>query len=541
LDSETDPATIPRPVAVAEPAARGDRAPIAEPTPTPAAIREALRSYEDISSDATELPGVASRRARSRWIAGVVLVGVVALFGATLGRRYMSGFAKAPAAASEAAPDGRVAGMLEAAARLLDQGDLEGAKEQLDKATVLGEKDPAVVSALARLETIRADVYWLKLRLLDPADQGLVADTNQQLGRRIGKAREAVDRATTVAATDPMVIRARIDLLRLARELPEARKLVGPLSQNASLPENAYVLAALDLAEQTPVWSSIIDRLRTASAAERELGRARAALIYALIRSGDVTQAKSELGKLESRSKSHQLLSDLESFVDRHSAPPDAGPDVKKEVATVDPSKLPLLESKGPDIEPRERPGDVRSKLKDAHAAFQRGDLPKAESLYRAVLAQHPKNTEALAGLGDIAKQRRDTATAGQMYEQALRDNPTYLPALIAQADHKWDSGDRKGAISLYRRVLEQAGASSDYGQRAAARIAQGEGSGKEPSEKPPSEKPPSEKPPSEKPPSEKPPSEKPPSEKPPSEKPPEKKPDESPHIDTTDLPEFNK
>ena len=405
LDSQTDPPTIPRPVAVPDPPRSVQRAPVAEPTPTPAAIREALRSYEDISSDATELPGVASRRARSRWIAGVVLLGIIVLFGATLGRSYLSRFAKPPAPASEAAPDGRVAGMLEAAGRMLDEGDLEGAKEQLDKATMLGEKDPAVISALARLETIRADLYWLKLRLLDPADQGLVADTNQQLGRRVGKAREAVDRATAVAATDPIVIRARVDLLRLARELPEARKLVGPLSQNASLPENAYVLAALDLAEQAPVWSSIIDRLRTASAAERELGRARAALIYALIRSGDVTQAKSELAKLESRSKSHQLLPDLQSFVQRHSATADAGPNVKKEVATVDPATLPLLETKGgPDIEPRDRPGDVRSKLKDAHAALQRGDLSRAETLYRAVLAQQPRNTEALAGLGDIAK-----------------------------------------------------------------------------------------------------------------------------------------
>jgi predicted Zn finger-like uncharacterized protein len=527
LDSQTDPPTIPRPVAVPERPVSAQRVPVADPTPTPASIREALRSYEDISSEATELPGVASRRARSRWIAGVVLLGIIVLFGATLGRSYMKSFAQPAPPASEAAPDGRVAGMLDTAGRMLDEGDLEGARGQLDQATALGANNPAVISALARLETIRADLFWLKLRLLDPANQDLVADTNQQLGHRVGKARVAVDRATAVAATDPTVIRARIDLLRLARELPEARKLVGPLSQNASQPENAYVLAALDLAEQAPVWSSIIDRLRTASAAERELGRARAALIYALIRSGDVTQAKSELGKLETRSKSHQLLTDLQSFVGRHSAPPDAGPNAKKEVATVDPSTLPLIETKGgPDIEPRDRPGDVRTKLKEAHAALSRGDYGKAEALFRSVLAQHPKNTEALSGLGDVAKARRDPATAGQMYEQALRDNPTYIPAMIAQADHKWDNGDRKGAIALYRRVLEQAGAGSEYGQRAAARIAQGEGGGKEPSERAPSEKPAGEKPAGE---------------QKPAEAPSEKKPDEKPHIDTTDLPEFNK
>ena len=34
----------------------------------------------------------------------------------------------------------------------------------------------------------------------------------------------------------------------------------------------------------------------------------------------------------------------------------------------------------------------------------------------------------------------------------------------------------RRGAIALYRRIVEQAGSSTDYGQRAQARIAQGEG-----------------------------------------------------------------
>ena len=88
--------------------------------------------------------------------------------------------------------------MLETAARMLDEGDLrgrQGAARQGDRART--KKDLAVVSALARLETIRADLYWLKLRLLDPADQAPGAPTPiNSSGRRIGKAREAVDRAT---------------------------------------------------------------------------------------------------------------------------------------------------------------------------------------------------------------------------------------------------------------------------------------------------------------------------------------------------------
>ena len=82
---------------------------VPDPTPSPSEIREALRSYEDISADAVGIPGVGSWRARSRWIAAVVLLVVVVLFGATLGRRYMNRMAK-PTPASEAAPSPSVSG-----------------------------------------------------------------------------------------------------------------------------------------------------------------------------------------------------------------------------------------------------------------------------------------------------------------------------------------------------------------------------------------------------------------------------------------------
>jgi len=67
-------------------------------------------------------------------------------------------------------------------------------------------------------------------------------------------------------------------------------------------------------------------------------------------------------------------------------------------------------------------------------------------------------------------------AAAARMYDRVLAQNPSYLPAILASADQKWESGDKKGALSLYRRLLEQAGPSSEYGAHAAARIAQGEG-----------------------------------------------------------------
>jgi tetratricopeptide (TPR) repeat protein len=252
------------------------------------------------------------------------------------------------------------------------------------------------------------------------------------------------------------------------------------------------------------------------------VGRARAALVYALARSGAVADARSEVDKLESQTKSHPLLAELRSFVLRYESAADAGVAAANQVAAVDVSKLPKLDTRpGPPGESEKggtiavSGGDFRVKLKQANLALQRGDLETAHQLYQAVLSQQPNNTEAMSGLAEVARKRKDPETARRMNEKVLEQNPSYLPALIAAADSRWETGDRAGALKLYRRVLEQAGPGTEYGQRAQARIAQSEKSGSEKSGSSPAE-PPSQPAPS-----------------PPSE--------DKPQIDTTDLPEHNK
>lgn len=489
----------------------------AQMTPTPGELREAYRAEtESLTEGRFPSAPPPSRRRAPRWILALVLLGAIALVAGTVGRKYIARFV-VPDNQATRASDARVAEMLDKADRLLEDADLEGAREQLDKASALADSDPAVRTALARLETIRADLVWLKLRLLDPTDTLLVQATHRQLGQRVGRAKDAAESASKVAPNEPAVIRARIDALRLAGDLAQARALVSPIAQNQGTPENAYVLAALDLAEAAPGWAAIIERLRTAASADKDLERGRVALIYALARADKVSDAQTELGKLEARSATHPLLPELKAFLARFSASSDGAADAG-EVATVDPASLPVLDTSQP-AEPSEAPaGDFRQNLKQADAALKRGDLDRAQALYNAVLAKDPGNTEAIAGLGDVARLKKDPETAAKMYDKVLKDNPSYLPALMARADQKWDSGDKQGAATLYRRVLEQAGPSSSYGQRAAARIAQA-------SESPAPSPPPAttSAPPSE----------------PPEEAPAPK--EEQPHIDTTDLPEFSK
>jgi predicted Zn finger-like uncharacterized protein len=443
-----------------------------EPTPRPplSASRASFHSYDEFAAPPSQRE-LHARRARSRWIVGVVLLGIAGLVAVTAGRRYLVQGAVPSAQQPVPDSDTRVKDFLERGKRLTEDGDYEGAQEELVKASALAEKDPQVLAALARLSTLRADVSWLRLRLLDPASTELVSATHRELGRRVGRTRQAVDRAFAVAPEDPVVIRARIDAMRLSGESEKAREWVAPVSNNPSQPENAYVLAALDLSDAAPVWASVLDRLRTAAAGEREPARARAALIYALARSGNTEDARAELAKLETQARPHVLLEELRGFVSRASSAAAAGSAAP--ARAVDPTKLPQLDTSD-SAEERDTgvtPRDFRQALTQAAAASRAGDLARAERLYRAALEDQPGNVEALSGLGDVARRRGDSARAAELYDQVLRQNPSYLPAMIASADQKWAAGDRAAALALYKRIVDQAGASSDYGARAQARL----------------------------------------------------------------------
>jgi len=449
--------------------------PRAAPTPEPPPIstRNRLPSYDDLAEHVDPV-----RRARSRWIAGVVFLAVAGLLGATLGRQYLVRLSTGRKA-EPAHRDDRTGRFLSEGLRLLDQADYDGAQEQLAKAQALADRDPGVLSALARLETVRADALWLKLRLLDPTAKDGVQTTTRELTRRAGRARQAVDAAFAVAADDPVVVRSRIDAMRIAGEETKAREWIAPIAASASDPQNAYVLAALDLSETAPAFGTVIDRLRAAAVSEHESLRARGALIYALVRAGRVVEAETELAKVTGGEHPHPLADELKSFVGRFSAALDGGAaaapaSASASAAAGTTAPAPAAE-RAPGAGEGLPGGDFRVRLTLAAQASSRGDLARAAELYQSVVNEQPGNTEALSGLADVARRRGDTATATRLYERVLEANPSYLPALMAVADQKWNAGERKGAVVLYKRILEQAGPSSDYGHRAQARIGEAE------------------------------------------------------------------
>ncbi|WP_441289988.1 zinc-ribbon domain-containing protein [Sorangium sp. KYC3313] len=281
--------------------------------PTAPAEPEGRPSYVDEGDGDAGITSLPSRRTGiARWVVGLIVVGLMVVSAATLGPKYL----KPAVQARPAASDDRVSALLADGERSLAEGDPETARDKLVKASALAEDDPRVAAALARVETVNADVRWLRLQLLAAGDADL--DTaRHELDVAIVRARKAVEHARRVAPANAEVTRAAIDLLRMQDDLASARKLVGAISAESAQPESALSLAALDLAEAHPSWAAVVERLRTAASIEQSPGRARALLVYALARSGDLAAARAENERLLATSRQHPLARPLRAFIDR--------------------------------------------------------------------------------------------------------------------------------------------------------------------------------------------------------------------------------
>lgn len=285
-------------------------------TPSPGEVRVSYIPEPEPSAASPRFSTATPRRrgGSGRWIVGVVLLGATALLAATVGRKYLE--APAPTSASAPATDERVTKLVEEGDKSLSDGDLDGAKEKLDKASALAEKDPRAVLLLARLAVVRADQRWLKVRILPPGGAEATL-AKSELGDAIEKMKPAIDAARSLLPNDPIVRRLRVDALRIQGERSSARSLVGEMPASGKTLEDELTLAALDLAEDKPSWPTVIERLRAASAADNNLGRARSMLVYALASSGDIAGAKAEHDRLASLSRPHPLTAALLIFMAR--------------------------------------------------------------------------------------------------------------------------------------------------------------------------------------------------------------------------------
>ncbi|RYE84071.1 MAG: hypothetical protein EOO75_18570, partial [Myxococcales bacterium] len=254
-----------------------------------------------------------------RWVLAVVVLGALGVVGVTYGKQLLG---DAPKATVAAAPNEQVRGLLQQSERAMAEGDLEGAKELLIKASALADTDVRVQVGLSRLWAARADAAWLRLRLLPPGPSDARTVARRELEDATSRARKAADRGSELAADDLAVVRVKVDALRLADDLAVARALAPRLASGTLQPETAYVLAALDMAEASPPWKGIIERLQLAASAESAPGRARAALVYALASHGDIPAARQEFERMAGASRPYPLVAELRKLVENPTVSP---------------------------------------------------------------------------------------------------------------------------------------------------------------------------------------------------------------------------
>ncbi len=399
------------------------------------------------------------------WIVALVLLLAVGVLGWAVARPYLA------SRSASAAPglDPRAEAFLAEGERAMAEGNLDVSQEALDKASALAESDPRVRLDEARVATAQADVPWLKVKLLmagAAAGTGVADElrtTKAQVDERVARAGRLADAALASAPDAPAAFRVKIDALRLAGQQNSARGYVAKVIAQASQPETAYVLAALDLAEPEPLWTTVIERLRLSAAGDPNAGRARAALVYALAKSGDSPGAKAELTKLDALARPYPLLPNLHALLDGTSPKSvlDGGPDTVAPRASIGAAPAPAAPPSPPTVsgaggggEPV--PGDTRGAMQTAMQAFKRGQFERARQIYQAVITRNPNDSEALAAIGDVARAEGDPAAAIANYRHAIAVNPSYLPAILGLADTQWANGDRGKATRGYGDIVDR-------------------------------------------------------------------------------------
>ncbi len=471
VETAPDPATTesepPQPVRPPRPvvsdAEEGDSVPPPEikHTPTPAEMRFSITSEDASQSDPrftvmSSRPGASSTSVRL--FAGLVIFGLLG-FGAVLLVRYLTRATNPSAGGS----DDRIGAYLTESDKLLKQGDVDGASDQLVKASALSDSDPKVARAQAMLANVRAEVPCLRADLLGEGDAERETAVSE-CASAADKAGKAVQRALSFAPADPANVRAEIDQKRLSGDVSGARKLVDRIATIDTEAQTALVLGALDLREASPPWQSVVDRLSKAAGDEGDLGRARALLVYALARSGDLKRARSELDRIIHLAHPHPLKAALTKFLDRAD---------KGELPAARVDDLPSAAgTTQPSVGTGKPTGDAGSLLAQAHEAYARHDLSRAEKLYQTVLDHDPQNGEAVAGLAAVAREEGQLGRADALYKRSLEDNNGYIPAIVSAADLKWETGQKDAAVDLYSRLLELDPTGPDAA-RARSRIAE--------------------------------------------------------------------
>ncbi|MDB4997132.1 MAG: repeat protein, partial [Myxococcaceae bacterium] len=447
-EEEEEDDDVPAPAAAAAPARKAAGAPgkVAPKAAAPATTQGGAKS-------------TAPRRGLALPIAAIV-ASIAIVYVATMRKDE-------PTKPASSEPAASADGLLDQAEHALDEGDTKLATERVGQAEAM-TKSPRALLDHARIDAAIADTSWLHARLIATpgAPPAAVPAANA--------ARTSAEAAMAAAPNDPAAARAKLDALRIAGDLEGARALVPRLAAIGEQSETAYVSAALELAEEGPVSLGAIARLRESVASGHQSTRARAALAYALARSGDLAGARHEIDALAAKSSGAPVIGELRAFVARadHGAKPAVSvvPPVASSVAIVAPTTPPVVASVAPPVTSSATAKPATSattapattekagpaSMAAALEAQKSGDLARANTLFKALVAKNPNDIESLTALGDISRKEGRTRDAIGFYRRALVVNTSFFPALLGLADALWDSGERAAAQQRYTEITSR-------------------------------------------------------------------------------------
>jgi tetratricopeptide (TPR) repeat protein len=112
-------------------------------------------------------------------------------------------------------------------------------------------------------------------------------------------------------------------------------------------------------------------------------------------------------------------------------------------------------------------------------AALQRGDADAAAGVFRAALAQRPRDAELLFGAGAAAHLQGREDEAASLLRQAVQIEPRLTPAALLLGEIAYRRGDLDLAIKTYEQVLTQTPANMGVRERLQAWRAEAEVEGR--------------------------------------------------------------
>jgi tetratricopeptide (TPR) repeat protein len=95
----------------------------------------------------------------------------------------------------------------------------------------------------------------------------------------------------------------------------------------------------------------------------------------------------------------------------------------------------------------------VNALLEQGIAQAEANKLPEAATTFQDILAISPTNKYALYNLGVIEQKRRDASGALARYDQALKADPKYTPAMYNKA-LILEKSDPNESLALYRQIV---------------------------------------------------------------------------------------